>query len=217
MKKDPASYRLTKNNAILLLACSYCVFLLLVRAKITGNIFLFFLIWNLFLAAVPYALVFGLRALDAAKRNNWLLASGLLLWLLFLPNSFYILTDFVHLSKSVCGTLWLDLVILASFSIAGFGFGLLSVSIAKPLLEQLFGQKTTQILIPAICLLCGSGIYLGRILRYNSWDVLHSPLALAGDLLLLSCSREGILFSLLFGGFIYLSCIFSQWLRPKPE
>lgn len=189
-----------KRNLILLTLGFYCCSLLLIRAKITNSIFLFFLIWNLFLAIIPYLISL---AINHYKIENKLIQFGILLsWLLFLPNSFYVLTDFIHLSKSTI--VWLDLLLMSAFAITSFSFGILSIKEIDIYFKKKNRAKLITILIPIICLLCGFGIYLGRILRFNSWNIISDPFNLFTGILTTLLTAKAILFSLHFGIFIYL-------------
>tara|TARA_Y100000815_G_scaffold257025_1_gene265237 strand:- start:1577 stop:2080 length:504 start_codon:yes stop_codon:yes gene_type:complete len=157
------------------------------------------------LAAIPYLL------LQVAKQKIQLFENGklrLLLfvcWLLFLPNSFYIVTDFVHLSKGNPELFWFDLILLFSFASLGFLFGLLAIQEFKNCYLLFHAPRLIQTSIPIISLLCGFGIYLGRFLRFNSWTILTHPFQLAMDTFLSILSTEALLFSALYGSFIYLT------------
>jgi uncharacterized membrane protein len=161
-----------------------------------------FLIWNLFLAVIPFLLTTYLktRNLLENKFKNGLI---ILIWLLFLPNSFYIITDFVHLSLSNSYTFWYDLVLISSYSSLGFLLGIISLQDFENSLSDKFNTSICSILIFGISILSGFGIYLGRILRYNSWDILKNPIDLLEDLLEVLITMESIGFSILFGCFIY--------------
>jgi len=193
-----------KNNSVLLFCVIYCCFLLLVRAKITNSIYLFFLVRNLILAAIPYLLIIYLKNYLVRQQNKIytiILLSG---WLLFLPNSFYIITDLIHITKSAETMRWLDLIIVSSFAIIGFIMGLLSLLKFENLIGRLLSPDKIQILIPLISFLCGIGIYLGRVQRYNSWDIISNPIKLTMGVLAIVTSSELLLFSFNFGLFIYI-------------
>jgi uncharacterized membrane protein len=189
-----------KRNLILLTLGFYCCSLLLIRAKITNSIFLFFLIWNLFLAIIPYmiSLVINHYTID----NKFMKIGILLSWLIFLPNSFYVITDFIHLSKSTI--VWLDLLLMSAFAITSFSFGILSIKEIGTYLKKDGKQKLITFLIPTVCLLCGFGIYLGRILRFNSWNIISDPINLFTGIFSTLLTIEAILFSFHFGIFIYI-------------
>jgi uncharacterized membrane protein len=199
-----------KTNLLLIFFISYCMSLLLFRAKMTNSIYLFFLIWNLFLAIIPYAIT-SYISINAIVINNKLISFiTAITWLLFLPNSFYIITDLVHIVRSSGSLFYLDLVIISSFATIGFLLGLLSLIEFEKLFISNSNRAFKQFLIPIICLLCGFGIYIGRILRYNSWDVISNPFQLFIDLFTIAFSLKSILFATLFGTFIYFSYLFKQ-------
>lgn len=192
------------NHAVLLISL-YCLALLLIRAKITQSIYLFFLIWNLMLAAIPYALSSHVTVHFSTLKKEF---TGLLLlsWLAFLPNSFYIITDLVHVVRSTGNLFYFDLVLISSFAITGFFLGLLSlIQVEQLLLKLNFKSKTTSVFVLLICFLNGFGIYIGRVLRFNSWDILSNPIELFTTLFYELFSKETILFSIHFGAFIYLT------------
>ncbi|WP_339888593.1 DUF1361 domain-containing protein [uncultured Flavobacterium sp.] len=168
----------------------------------TTSIYLMFLIWNLFLAVIPFLLTSYLktRNLFENKFKNGIIV---IIWLLFLPNSFYIITDFVHLSLSNSYTFWYDLLLISSYSTLGFLLGIISLQDFEKSLSSKFSSLITSILLFSISILSGFGIYLGRILRYNSWDILKNPIDLFTDLLNIFFTTKSLGFSILFGCFIY--------------
>lgn len=204
-----------KANQILLFYSLYCLSLLLLRAKITNSIYLFFLIWNLFLAVIPYAVTTHLLTLDLSKLNKLKTFGLAIVWLAFIPNSFYIITDLVHLVNSEDSVFWLDLIILSSYALIGFAFGILSLLDFETIAKQFITVKKANFIIPIICFLCGIGIYIGRILRYNSWDIISDPIDLTIDLLEAAISVKSILFSLHFGVFIYFSFLIKKNLNTN--
>ncbi|WP_291131986.1 DUF1361 domain-containing protein [Flavobacterium sp. UBA7682] len=199
-----------KTNQLLLLYSIYCLSLLLVRAKLTNSIYLFFLIWNLFLALIPYVISSHLLTLDLKKVSKLKVLGISAIWLAFMPNAFYIITDLVHLAKSDGHIFWLDLIILSSYALIGFAFGIFSLFDFQKIAKQFIGIKYTNFIIPIICFLCGIGIYIGRILRYNSWDIISNPIDLAFDLFQIIISIKSILFSIHFGVFIYFSFLIKK-------
>ena len=199
-----------KINALLILFSVYCFSLLLFRAKITNSTYLFFLIWNLFLAIIPYFISSYIIVKSKQKKSNLLLVISFICWLLFLPNSFYIITDLVHIVSPTGTLFYLDLIIICSFATIGFLLGLLSLDHFKILLHSKKLTKYTTYIILFVCLLCGFGIYLGRILRYNSWNIISNPFQLFLDIITVAVTLKSILFSILFGTFIYLSYLLKQ-------
>jgi uncharacterized membrane protein len=193
-----------KINSVLFLFTIYCLLLLIVRAKLTNTIFLFFLVWNLFLAFVPYFFISYLKTQITVQKSKIKTVSLLFLWLVFLPNSFYILTDLIHLSQSSNHLFWFDLVAISSYALIGFTLGIVSLIEFENIIKTYTTPLITNLLMPAICFLCGIGIYLGRILRYNSWDIISNPFEIVRATLVSLSSAHALLFSFYFGVYIYL-------------
>jgi uncharacterized membrane protein len=192
-----------KVNITVLALSIYCFGLLLFRAKITNSIYLFFLIWNLVLAAIPYLITTYLSVHRLQRKTTSIL---FLVWLVFIPNSFYIITDLVHVVRSEEHLFYFDLLLICSFALAGFLLGILSLQSAEIILQKTIqSQRFTNFIIPIICLLNGFGIYIGRELRFNSWDIISNPIHLMETLYGELFSAETLLFSLHFGTFIYLA------------
>ena len=104
----------------LLISCSFSLLLLTFRIILTGRLSYIFLAWNLFLASVPYFISewFGRHPQIVARRTR--LIALLFVWLLFMPNSFYMLTDLFHLDNMDNGNPWFDLTLILSFAWNGF-------------------------------------------------------------------------------------------------
>lgn len=204
-----------KVNQTLILYMIYCLTLLLVRAKITQSVYLFFLIWNLFLAFVPYVISSYFQSLDTKNNPKFKRYTLLTVWLLFIPNSFYIITDLVHLDNSDGFIFWLDLIIISSYTLIGFGLGLLSLSHFEKTLKTIISKKYVPITLFCISSLCGFGIYVGRILRYNSWDIISNPFDLIVDLSIAATSKTSLFFSIQFGIFIYFAFLIKKNITSK--
>jgi uncharacterized membrane protein len=130
-----------------------------------------FLLWNIFLAWMPYTFSKYINNEQAGWKQ--LLLFGL--WLLFLPNSFYIVTDLVHLRQPSIVPLWFDAAIIFAAATAGLIMALVSLYRVEKFLLKKFIQWKVAIMIPAILFLSSFGVYLGRYLRWNSWDILANP------------------------------------------
>ena len=98
------------------LASALCASLELFRELHFGALGFRFLVWNLILAWIP--LLLALFVYDRYRRGSPLarLAPALAVWLLFLPNAPYIVTDFVHLSAASSAPLWFDGVVVSAFA-----------------------------------------------------------------------------------------------------
>jgi uncharacterized membrane protein len=142
-----------------------------------------FLLWNLFLAWLP--LVFALLACDAYRSGtagNWRFFGLAGAWLLFFPNAPYIFTDVIHLANRFHGQFWVDLVLILICALTGLVLGFVSLFLMQSVVSRMFGRAASWLFIAGIAGLSGVGIYLGRFLRFNSWDVVFKPLALGRDL-----------------------------------
>jgi uncharacterized membrane protein len=166
----------------LLFSALFSLLLLTARILFTGHILFSFLVWNLFLAWVPYALTRRMETEHTAGKRFWFLS---LVWLLFLPNSFYILTDLFHLTMDRAMPLWYDLALLLSFAWSGMLLGVRSMHAMEGLLSRRLHLRLGWLFVLPLMALNAFGIYLGRYLRFNSWDVLANPFELLQDILYL--------------------------------
>lgn len=142
------------------------------------------LIWNLFLAWLPLLgalAAYNLHALP--HRLRWLPIIGFaVLWLLFLPNAPYLITDIIHLKPYAPVPLWYDLITLVAFAWTGSFLGLVSLYLMQELVRRTFGSVASWLFVAGVLLLNGFGIYFGRFLRWNSWDVVTQPSRLVWEL-----------------------------------
>lgn len=201
-------YTQKKINYSIVLFSMYCLSLLLIRAKITQSIYLFFLLWNLVLAIIPYFISLYTSS-HLIKINKWILYLLLFTWLAFIPNSFYIITDLVHVVRSEGNLFYFDLLLISSFAIIGFFIGLISIFQIENILKyKNFNPKYQWAFLFIISYLNGFGIYIGRVLRFNSWDILSNPTKLFTTLFIELFSLETILFTFHFGTFILITYYF---------
>lgn len=159
-----------------LLGC-WCAAMLVARVAWSGRVSFGFLAWNLVLASVPLAATTVLRLLDARRSHLVFRMLAVALWLLFLPNAPYILTDFIHLAPKPAVPLWFDSLLLLSFAGTGLAMAYRSLFDIEELVARRFGTVAAVSVSSIALLLCGFGIYLGRFRRLNSWDVFHEPWA----------------------------------------
>lgn len=205
-----------KQDTAVWLASLVAITLLLLRVKITHSMYLLFLIWNLFLALVPYFLSSSIHNnfFDSNKKIQNSIYT--LIWLLFIPNTFYILTDFTHLHYYNALQFGLDLLIISSFSFAGFYVGLLSLHHMHLLTIAKYGEKIGNFFILSISFLSAFGIYLGRVLRFNSWDIISKPIVLFNTSIYALFSFETIIYTLQLGILILVSyTLFYHWKRKN--
>ncbi|MCL5245215.1 DUF1361 domain-containing protein [Cellulophaga sp. 20_2_10] len=166
---------LAKSNLSLIASISFAFLILAIRIKITGSLFFTFLVWNLFLAGLPYLFSQILKQLHATNANKLIQFGVFGLWLLFLPNSPYIITDLIHLQNESATMVWLDLLIVFVYAINGLLLGLFSMIDIYHILKSKYDAKNANFFMIYLCLLCGYGVYLGRFLRFNSWDLFTKP------------------------------------------
>ena len=104
-------------------------------------------------------------------------------WLLFFPNAPYVLTDLIHLDgkQSPLVPEWYDLAMILSVALTGLIIGFLSLERVQGYIAQRTGVPWSWCFVVVVMFLSGFGIYLGRFLRWNSWDILTRPLPLLSD------------------------------------
>jgi uncharacterized membrane protein len=160
-----------KRIIVFILLLAWCGALLALRRIRSHDGSFDFIPWNLFLAVIPAiaAMLFE-RSTNTAFR-----VIVFIVWLLFLPNAPYILTDFVHLAPRPNVPLWFDIALLGSAAATGLLLGYMSVVDVQTAIARSFGKAAGWFVAIAALLLTGFGIYLGRFLRWNSWDPLASP------------------------------------------
>ncbi len=173
-----------------------------------------FLPFNLKLAWIPFiAAVIA----NASTRNRVLFTLAMpvctLVWILFFPNAPYLLTDFQHLATTRAATpLWFDVIVMIWFAWTGLLLGITSLYLMQEIVTHKLNPTAGWVFALGMTLLSSLGVYLGRFLRWNSWDLLKDPLPIAKDLVgivrdpFANMGSIGftILFTLLFL-FIYLT------------
>ena len=160
----------------------FCFGVSLFRFIYTDTKVFLFLNWNLFLAFIPWALTSLVIVKPKFQKSRLTLIVLLGPWLLFFPNAPYILTDLFHLRLKSSMPIWFDLILILSFAWTGLLFGFFSLWDIEKLLRN-FMKRTSVIIISVGLLFIGSfGIYVGRFLRWNSWDILTEPFKLMYDI-----------------------------------
>jgi uncharacterized membrane protein len=172
-----------------------------VRWRYSGLPAYHFLAWNLFLAWVPLA-----AACWAVRLRVRLLrlAAGSL-WLLFLPNAPYILTDLLHLGQAPGAPLWFDLLLLLVNAFTGLLLGFVSLALLHSAVSARYGPAAGWLFATSSLALSSYGVYLGRFLRWNSWDLLLRPASVLGDTAALLGDPRPWVFSLALAGLLFAS------------
>jgi uncharacterized membrane protein len=163
--------------ATLLAASALCVALVEIRTQETGSAYYRFLVWNLILAWVPLALAIAAYA-RARRRVDAAVVALLVPWLLFFPNAPYLLTDFIHLGDGPA-PLWYDALMLSAFAWTALLLGFASLYLVQTIVRRALGSAAAWACVVAALGLASVGVYVGRFIRFNSWDALLHPVRVA--------------------------------------
>jgi uncharacterized membrane protein len=166
--------KINKNKhmkKILTYSVGFSILLYVFRVWYTGSLLFLFIPWNLFLAWLP--LLFSSMIKD--ERFSFKNVMFFCLWLLFFPNSPYLITDLFHLEQREGVPLYYDLVLLFMAAWNGLLMGLYSLRNIEQLLLKRFSVTKVKLMLISFFALCGFGIYLGRYDRYNSWHLVTQP------------------------------------------
>jgi len=211
MNRYLASVGLLSAAAILLLAA---------RVLLSGTVRYWFVPENLALAWIALFLAWLLA--KELKNRRWLSWQNLgltLLWLLFLPNTWYVLTDYIHIFPNGEVSQLFDIVLMSLLVFTGFILGFTSLFLVHRELLHRVSSLKSYLLVELAIFTSSFAIYLGRDLRWNSWDVIKNP----GGLLVNVSDRiadpfgsqRALNVTLLF--FMLISLIyFAFWLFSRP-
>ena len=142
-----------------------------------------YLVWNIFLAWLPLVLALWLaKVLSSQLWSSWKALAISVAWLMFLPNSFYMISDYVHLQDVAHANILYDAVLFTSFIYTGVLLGFSSLYIIHLELKRRFPSRLASGTVALTLLLCSFAIYIGRDLRWNSWDILTNPAGLLFDI-----------------------------------
>jgi uncharacterized membrane protein len=152
-----------------------------VRSEYSGTGHYGFLIWNLFLAWIPFLIAYVTYALTLRRRwIYFVIPIVAFFWLIFFPNAPYILTDFQHLANSGSDLpVWYDVMMLIWFAFTGLLLGMVSLFLMQELIRREFGRWVGWGFVGLVAGLSSAGVYMGRFLRWNSWDILRNPTEIA--------------------------------------
>ncbi len=176
-----------------------------------------FLVWNLFLAWIPYWIALLLPFLY--RQSKLIFVVGLFFWLLFFPNAPYIITDLLHLRSRQPIPHWYDVMLIFSFAWTGWCLGMASLFQIHQLVKRIWHPIVVWSFIIISMGLAGLGIYIGRFQRWNSWDIFTQPEAFWQEFFQTICypTAEGytIGMALVFGVFLVIGYLFLLSLRGK--
>ncbi len=202
-----------KLFSLLTLSMALSLFLLVIRIKINASFYLLFMVWNLFLAIVPFALSLRMKQ---TKRQHWFLfIIQFSAWLLFLPNAHYMITDLLHLINSERYMMWLDILVILSFAFNGLILYYLSLFDIEILLYRYIKPSLVKPAITIVIGLTAFGVYLGRFLRFNSWEIISAPTELFSDILdiIIRPDVQAWLFTFTFGTFLAVTYALLKYLN----
>jgi len=214
-------YLTTRARFGLALGCSSLASILLfVIGAISNHSFAFdYLIYNLSLAWIPLVLTLGIvRMLRTHVWSSWPTFILTLFWLGFLPNTFYMISDYIHLQQVAPSSLLYDVIMFSSFILNAFILGLVSLYTIHMELRKRMTLQGSWVMFTAIVLLTSYAIYLGRDLRWNTWDVLLNPASILFDVSdgLLHPASHSDMFSITFGFSLLIGSIYiAVWYALK--
>lgn len=169
-----------------------------------------FLVWNLFLAWIPYGFSLVVGWLHERYSTRLLLLLPLAaIWLLFFPNAPYIVTDLIHLRQGSRFPLWYDVGLVATFAWTGCFLGIVSLNLMQRVVRAFTNTVISWLFVLTVLGLSGLGIYLGRFGRWNSWDIFHKSNDIIKDVMgpmvdpLNNLQAVGV--SLMFSAFLFIS------------
>jgi uncharacterized membrane protein len=141
--------------------------------------------FNLFLAWIPA--VFALIAYNAYRKGScfgaFIALGCAIVWLLFFPNAPYLITDIVHLRPRVEEMpYWFDQILYMAFAFTGVYLGMVSLILMQALVKRSVGWILSWFFALGALVAGGFGIYIGRFLRFNSWDILLNPIPLIKEI-----------------------------------
>jgi uncharacterized membrane protein len=189
------------------------------RVLLSNQVSFGFVPWNLFLAWLPYIFSMLMSILHQFRPRWWWaqIIPGAL-WLLFLPNAFYIMTDLIHLTQGQPIPIWYDAGLLAITAWTGIFLAVVSLHTVQGIVRSYLGIYLSWGFAFIVIGLSGYGVYLGRFLRWNSWDVLFDPLGIAYDSLdpLINpiTNADKIGFMIMYTSLFLVTYLTYAWLRP---
>jgi uncharacterized membrane protein len=185
-----------KLALVFFVASVICTGLILLRQPIFGRTSMHYLVWNLFLAWIPFGLAVAaslLWQINSSRRRSIALFS--LGWLLFFPNAPYIITDIIHIRKMPAEPIWYDLMVTAAFAWTGFLLGFASLYVMQRLVARIAGWRLGWLFV----------------FRLNSWDVVSAPWAVIKGLGVLIrhpfTHRDSLVFIFITAVFLFLAYV----------
>lgn len=207
---------------VLALSSIFSIALISFRVYYSGLNLFIFLTWNLFLAWIPYGISLIFLVWEERLKSIFLIGFLLGFWLLFFPNAPYILTDLFHLSQKKFIPLWYDLILILSFAWNGLLLGFLSLANIQNYLSKKMNVFAGWFFAFISLGLSAFGIYMGRFLRWNSWNILSHPQAIFYDILdrIIHpfAHKQSLAMTLVFSVFLILTYLtFKVWQQEQVQ
>jgi uncharacterized membrane protein len=207
MSLDATSRRRLATVLSLAALSAFVVVLLAARMTYSGSVTYGNLVWNLFLAWIPFVL--AIAVYDGSRRgaSRVSLLAGGGLWLLFFPNAPYIVTDLQWLRDWQGAPIWFDVVLVSTAAWTGLLLGFASLYLMQAVVRKAAGAVNAWLLALGVLALSSYGIYLGRFERWNSWDVFEQPGSVLAGVRdhVVDPSPKQVAVTVLFTGFLTLT------------
>ena len=171
--------KLPAFTKLVLLLIVFVVGMIIARIGYSSSLRFIYLLWNLFLGWIPLQLSIYLSKRDGNKWKDWII---FLAWLLFFPNALYIVTDLIHLKGHANVPIWFDAILLFTCAITGLLMAFASLYRIEIFLMKKINKAGVNKVIVLVIFLGSFGVYLGRFLRVNSWDVIVNPFELLNEI-----------------------------------
>ena len=211
-----AFFRL-KTRLIIYLYCFMLFSLLLtaLRVLVTGRWSFSRLSWNLLLAYIPFLISLAFLKLTPKPSLRYFSIPFFFCWFLFLPNTFYLVTDMVHLGEGKGGNYWYDLLLLLSYAVNGVVLGVLSIRNMELGFNRIGMLRVRWYFSMPMLFIASVGMMIGRLLRYNSWSIFLHPEAILYDLWKVTVVSEK---AVVFWGYsllCFLILLVGYWITGK--
>lgn len=198
----------------ILLILLFAIILNLLRIFIFDKFSFIYLLWNIFLAIIPFIISLALLWFANKNRLNKILFFIFgIVWLLFIPNAPYIITDLIHIGEVRSAPVLFDSFLLFSSAWVGLLLGMFSIDHMRIIFERNYSKRTTYITLYLVMFLISFGMYLGRFLRFNSWDIFEKPHSFIVGIVDIFSNKENYIEAFFYTGlfFFFLIISYNSW------
>jgi len=198
------SLKISKITGALFVVSVVAVALNLFRGHISDRFSVLYLAWNLLLAWIPYFISTHFIEKNISTKR---FIAVFIPWLIFFPNAPYLVTDVFHIASKMPFPIWYDSILFFLFGWIGILLAVISLFQVNEYLCAHTRFLTSEIIIFGICLISSFGVYIGRFLRWNSWDIFVRPFNLVNNSPVLPLKTvhnfTPLIFTLVFSVFLY--------------